>query len=389
MTGFLPIAPTRVRIAVLGLVAAGCGHRYTIAPPAASPSAGPFRLRQCSEPPVRLPGAPGAPQSSGCVATFTQTLTDPATIRRIGSNQVERRYLVYAPAGLPAGPLPVVFVFPGRGTSAEAIAFYDTHARFESLADRDGFVVVYGNGLPNLLNPGEKPPLPKGGFLPGCLAQHEGEGIDVSYVRRILDRLESELAIDRARVYATGISAGGGMSFELALEAPDLVAAIAPVVALPFQPSGIWLHHCHPKPGFERISIAMLAATGDRFISYAPGNSPEYPAGRYPGMEQTRDAWLGAMKIQGPPAIDAFPDNVEGDSYRPHTGLDSSTIERQRYPLGPDGQELWFYKATGAGHRWPNPTQVFPGLWERFGKTNQDIDFADHAWEFFKRHHKP
>jgi fermentation-respiration switch protein FrsA (DUF1100 family) len=35
-----------------------------------------------------------------------------------------------------------------------------------------------------------------------------------------------------------------------------------------------------------------------------------------------------------------------------------------------------------------NPTQMWNGLWRQFGKTNQDIDFADHAWEFFKRHPK-
>jgi polyhydroxybutyrate depolymerase len=231
--------------------------------------------------------------------------------------------------------------------------------------------------------------MPEGGFLQGCFAEHAGEGVDVAYVRRIVEQLETELKIDRARIYATGLSAGGGMAFQLALEAPDLVAAIAPVAGLPFQPRGAWLFSCHPKPGHERISIAMLAATHDRFVSYAPGGSPEYPAARYPGMEQARDAWLAAMKIQGAPAIEKFPDVNKADSYTPYTGLTSSTIERQQYPAGPDGQELWYYKAVGAGHWWPNPVQIWPGLWPKFGKTNQDIDFADEAWAFFKRHTKP
>jgi polyhydroxybutyrate depolymerase len=320
--------------------------------------------------------------------TFTQALSDPATIRALGADKVERRYLVYAPAHLPPKPAPVVLVFPGYSASAEAAAFYYTHTRFETLADRDGFVVVYGNGLPNPPNAREKPSTPKGGFLQGCLADHGGEGIDVQYVREILAQLGSELAIDRARVYATGLSAGGGMSFELALEAPDLVAAIAPVAGLPFQPRGPWLHACHPQPGHDRISIAMLAATDDPFISYGPGGSREYPAARYPGMEATRDAWLAALGLSGPPEVDSFPDTVAGDSYEPQTGRASSTIQRQRYRAGPDGRELWYYKAEGMGHAWPNPTQSWSGLWERFGKTNQDIDFADHAWSFFQRHAK-
>jgi len=377
-----------VSVAAFGLCLDACGGRRAAAPPVAAPVQAAFRLRHCTEPPVGLQGPPGVQQSRGCVATFTQALSDPATIRWAGANQVERRYLVYAPSNLAPGPAPVLLVFPGKETSAEGIAFYETHTRFESLADRDGFIVVYGNGLPDPLRSGEEPAMPKGGFLQGCFLEHAGEGVDVTYVRQILDQLETELKIDRTRVYATGESAGGGMSFELALEAPDLVAAIAPVVSLPFQPSGYWLRHCHPRSGYERISIAMLAATHDPAISYTPGGSRWYPDAHYPGMEETRDAWLAAMNIHGPPSVDRFPDIVQEDSYEPDTHLRSSTIERQRYPLGIDGQEFWYYKAEGMGHRWPNPTQTWRGLWARFGKTNQDIDFADHVWEFFKRHTK-
>ena len=378
-----------VPAAVLGLLVSACIGRTTAAPPVGTPAHAAFRLRLCTESPIRLEGPPGARQSRGCVVAFTQELTDPAIVRQVGANQVERRYLAYAPPNLGETAVPVVFVFPGRATSAEAVAFYTTGTRFETLADRDRFIVVYGNGLPDSRDSPERSTIPKGGFLQGCLAEHTSEGVDVAYVRRILDQLATELKIDRSRVFATGISAGGGMAFQLALEAPDLVAAIAPVAGLPFQPTGPWLHHCHPKPGHERISIAMLAATHDPSISYTPGGSRQYPGARYPGMEETRDAWLASMKIQGAPSIDKFPDRVQGDSYEPDTHLGTSTILRQRYPLGPDGQEFWYYKAEGMGHCWPNPTQTWSGLWKQFGKTNQDIDFADQAWEFFRRHPKP
>jgi len=341
----------------------------SVATAAPAPAAPRFRRPACSAAPVRLQGPPGAAQSRGCVATFVQRLSDPEIVRALGATAVERRYLVYAPAALPARPAPVVFVFPGYTASAEAAAFYYTHMRFEALADRDGFIVVYGNGLPDPPPGAERPTIPKGGFLQGCFAAHAGEGIDVAYVRQIVAQLETELAIDRTRIYPTGLSAGGGMSFQLALEAPDLVAAIAPVAALPFQPAGPWLFNCHPRPGHDRVSIAMLAATDDPFISYAPGSSREYPAAHYPGMERTRDAWLAALGITGgpEPEIDRFPDVVQGDSYERETGRASSTIERLRYRPGPDGRELWYYKAVGMGHAWPNPTQIWGGLWSRFG----------------------
>jgi poly(3-hydroxybutyrate) depolymerase len=132
----------------------------------------------------------------------------------------------------------------------------------------------------------------------------------------------------------------------------------------------------------------MLAATADRFVSYAPGPSAEYPSAQYPGMEQTRDAWLGALGITGAPEVERLADLVAGDSHRPHTGLDGSFIEVERYPARADGGELWFYRAVGMGHWWPHPEPMWQGLWERFGKANQDIDFADQAWAFFQRHGK-
>lgn len=380
--------PRMVLAFVVGLFCVACGRRTAASPPVVIPAKAPFRFGLCTEAPIHLPGSPGARQSQGCVVTFTQELSDPATIHSLGANRVERRYMVYVPPHLALGAAPVVFVFPGRSTSAEAVAFYTTQMRFEHLAERDGFIVVYGNGLPSSPGHEENQAIPKGGFLQGCFAEHASEGVDVAYVRQILDQLETVLTIDRSRIFATGISAGGGMSLQLALEAPDLVAAIAPVAPLPFQPHGPWLMHCHPLPGYERVSIAMVAATHDPSISYTPGGSRQYPNAYYPGMEETRDAWLAAMNVQGPPIIDKFPDLVQGDSFTPHTHLPSSTIERQRYPLGPHGQEFWYYKAAGMGHCWPNPVQTWSGLWEIFGKTNQDIDFADQAWEFFKRHPK-
>jgi polyhydroxybutyrate depolymerase len=346
-----------------------------------------YRLSICDADPIVLEGTPGAEQSGGCVAHYTQTIFDPAYIEEFGTDTVGRRYLVYAPEDLPSSPVPVVFIFPGYGANAEAAAFYYTQTRFETLADEYDFVVVYGNGLP--FSPdGESSDdeMEAGGYFQGCFLDHSGEGIDVQYVREILDQLETELSVDRSRVYAAGLSAGGGLAFQLALEAPDLVAAVAVVAGLPFQPTGDWLFECNPDPDLGDVNIAMLAATADTFISYDPGGSVEYPDGNYPGMEQTRDAWLAAMEIFDPPVFTAFPDTVDSDSHEAHSGMTSSYVERYQYPTGFRGSEFWYYKAVGAGHWWPNPTQIYAGLWDRFGKTNQDIDFADEAWEFFQRH---
>jgi polyhydroxybutyrate depolymerase len=344
----------------------------------------------CTGSPLVVDAAPGERQTRGCLVTFVQNVADPADQARLGTATVGRRYVLYLPVSLPATAVPVVFVFPGYGASAETAAVHYTHTRFESLADQQGFVVVYGNGLPHPPEGGVvDAPQKEGGYLQGCFPAHSGEGIDVRYVREILAQLQRVLEVDRTRVYATGLSAGGGMAFELALEAPDLVAAIAPVAPLPFQPSGEWLLRCNPVAGYGSVSIAMLAATADPFISYGPGPSRRYPDADYPGMEPTRDAWLAALGISGPPSVETLPDRVPGDSYEPDSGRTSSYVERFTYPRGPAGQEFVYYRAVGAGHWWPSPTQSFSGLWATFGKTNQDVDFAEEAWEFFRRHRRP
>lgn len=358
--------------------------------PVASPqaaAAGPLglRLESCREAPERLAGVP---PSRGCVATLTQHVSDPATLRWLGAAEVERRYLVYAPAALPAGRIPVVLFFPGATASAEVAASYYTHGRFEALADRDGFIVVYANGLPQSPWPSMKASVPNGGFLRSCETPHHGEGVDVAYVRAVLTELEAELPIDRRHVYATGVSAGGGLCFALAIEAPDLVAAIAPVVPVAYPPSGPALRACNPREGLDEVSIAMVASTDDPFVAYAGGGSRVFPSARNAGMETTRDAWLAALGLSGPAAVDAIPDAVTGDSYEPVTGRTSSTLERQRYGPGADGRELWFYRAVGMGHWWPSPVPMSSGLWSRFGKNNQDVDFADEAWAFFRKHGK-
>ena len=177
------------------------------------------------------------------------------------------------------------------------------------------------------------------------------------------------------------------MAFELALEAPDLVAAIAPVAPLPFQPRGPWRLFCHPRPGHERVSIAMLGATHDRFVSYAPGGSPEYPNARYPGMEATRDAWLAALRMaarrpstRSPTPSRAIPTRPHGPRHQHHRAPPLSPRPRRPGALVLQGRRH--------GPLVADPTQIWPGLWERFGKTNQDIDFAEEAWTFFKRHPK-
>ena len=357
-----------------------------------NPESGLFRLGLCdAEPfpstqPFNLD--PQLEQTRGCVVNYEQVSTDPTTIAFFGTDTYQRRYLVYAPIDLPAEPVPVVFMFHGGtgAVNAESSASLYTHTSFERLADEHGFIVVYGNGLTLQLNGDQV--AREGGWFHSCFGPHEGEGIDVQYVREIIDQLDTEVAVDRTKIYATGLSAGGGMALQLAMEAPDLVAAVAPVAPLPWSTDGDWLFECNPDPELGSVSIAMYAATGDRFIPYNQGPGIEFPDSTYPGMEETRDHWLAQMGITGDPVLESRENSVLDDSYEPFTGVTDSFVEVYKYSAGTMGSEFWFFRAEAAGHWWPHPNQSIDFFWEDFGKTNQDIDFAEEAWTFFQRHSK-
>ena len=74
------------------------------------------------------------------------------------------------------------------------------------------------------------------------------------------DKLERELCIDRARVFASGESMGGMMAWQLATDLAHRFAAVAPTVGAPHEgwaetPSG----NCSPRPNtsLENGSFAM------------------------------------------------------------------------------------------------------------------------------------
>ncbi|MEO6601522.1 MAG: hypothetical protein ABIQ16_16720, partial [Polyangiaceae bacterium] len=77
------------------------------------------------------------------LSTFEQPTKD--------CGSVTRRYLSYIPKRLaPASDAPVVIVLHGLGADAESMQGFITQGRFETLADRDGFIVVYGNAAPGV-----------------------------------------------------------------------------------------------------------------------------------------------------------------------------------------------------------------------------------------------
>jgi polyhydroxybutyrate depolymerase len=162
-----------------------------------------------------------------------------------------RSAVVHVPPGTTAGQrLPIVLVFHPSGPGANG-AFMAAYSGLSVVGDGEGFLAVYPNST-------------GGAWNQGSTAQNAPD--DVRFTSDLLDVLEDRWCIDLRRVYATGVSAGGGMVARLGCQLSARIAAIAPVAG-----SYANLPPCHPD---RPVSVLEIHGTSDGIVPYA-GSGPK------------------------------------------------------------------------------------------------------------------
>jgi polyhydroxybutyrate depolymerase len=128
-----------------------------------------------------------------------------------------RQYGVHVPTGYSAGaPVPALFCIHGLDQNPVMFCL-DSGVAWPTKADQEGFVVIMPNGYMASWNAGT------------CCGGAVSAGLDdVALMRAIFAEVGKHVNIDLRRVYATGLSNGGYMSYRLACEASDLFVAVAP-----------------------------------------------------------------------------------------------------------------------------------------------------------------
>ncbi len=267
-----------------------------------------------------------------------------------------RSYLVHVPKRYDGTtPFPVVLCFHGGGGNADQMQRY---CGLNAKADRAGFIVVYPRGTGRI----ERIATWNGGNCCGYAMRNKVD--DVTFVRWLLDDLGRVAKIDSKRVYATGISNGGIISYRLADELSGRIAAIAPVGG----PMGTAT--CNPK---RAVSVIHFHGTDDEFAPFAGGRTKKgiSPTNFY-SVDHSIRAWVKANACQSKPTVEKLPDKAD----------DGMTVTRTTYGAGRDGSEVVLITIHGGGHTWPGQK---PRL-KLLGASTQDISANDLMWEFFKRH---
>lgn len=143
--------------------------------------------------------------------------------------------------------LPLVLSLHALGSSA---ALQATYTGLGETADEAGFVLVHPEGIGASWNAG----------IGCCGAALAAASDDIGFIAALLDRLESELCVDRARAYVVGMSNGGYMTHRVACELSSRLAAVASVAGIDATAE------CEPE---SPISLLQIHGTSDTVVPYA------------------------------------------------------------------------------------------------------------------------
>jgi polyhydroxybutyrate depolymerase len=255
---------------------------------------------------------------------------------QIVSGGQARQYRLHVPPSYEQDkPVPLVINLHGYNSNAEQ---QEHVSQMSVKADQESFIAVYPEGLgsPQTWHVG-----------PGA----EGAA-DLQFISDLIRHLQSRFNVDRARIYATGISNGAQMANRLGCELSDVIAAIAPVSG-GYPPT----LECYPV---RPVPVVAFHGTADRLIPYEGQGRLLLPA------REWATAWAARNGCNPTPTLTFQHGEVTGETWSNCQG----------------SAEVTLYTIEGRGHSWPG-SDMPPEI------TTQDIDATDVIWKFFEAHPMP
>ncbi len=192
------------------------------------------------------------------------------------------------------------------------------------------------------------------------------------FLNNLIENVAEKYPVDRTRLFVTGTSNGGNMTYRMALESPIRFAAYAPVVAaLPKN------NECDAPR--EPVSILIMNGTLDPLLPYNGGQvakNDRHGRGEVISTAETVAFWLRQDQITNSPDVLDLPDVDAKDGSRVHV---------ERYSGGKDDTEVVLYEVRGGGHTEPSLAEHYGRLY-RFivGPQNHDVEMAEEVWKFFQ-----
>jgi polyhydroxybutyrate depolymerase len=299
------------------------------------------------------PGTKSAGMNSG---TFRDDLN-----LRTGTYQ--RRFLLHIPVGYTGSrPCPLVVVLHGAFSTGREM---EKWTGWSQLADREGFIVIYPEGIGIL------------GFLQHWNAGHccgkaaEDDWDDVTFIQEAIDGMCRQYAVDTRSIYMVGFSNGGMLAYRFAAERSAQLAAVASIsgaigsTAAPDQPEWRMPIPEHPVP------VIVIHGSSDETVPFEGGKPLDRKSTReYRPVSDAVEFWTAADKcVAGPVRQDAFGGMVTEETWTDVGGRN----------------EVRLYRILNWGHQWPGGsfTRTLPE-----NDPRKEFDAAQIIWRFFQRYTK-
>ncbi|HIW91408.1 MAG TPA: prolyl oligopeptidase family serine peptidase [Candidatus Corynebacterium avicola] len=238
---------------------------------------------------------------------------------------------------------PVLLAYPGYKESAASMHKYTGF-------DRHPAIVVYMQGVSDSWE--------------GAPYAKTKDGEDVRFTMDMLAALNTTYNVDKSRIYAAGMSNGGGMVAKLACRKPDVFAAVASVSGAYY--SGTrenCVEDTHRAP-----SMLEIHGTEDETINYSGGR-------RHGG------SYMGARDL-----VQQFADR-NGCQATPVTTALAGDVQRQQWPMCTAGTSVVHLRVGDGGHSWPGDASGASGAASSSAEaTSYSLNATTEVWEFLSGH---
>jgi polyhydroxybutyrate depolymerase len=206
-------------------------------------------------------------------AEVTTTTIDPDEVAALLE---ERPIDVHVPPGYRDGePAPLLVLLHGFGATGEVQELY---FGLTPAADDAGMLYVQPDGTKNAID------RQFWNASDACCAGPLAEDVDDStYLRAVIADVSDRYAVDPDRIFLVGHSNGGFMSFRMACDHADVVAAIVSIAGATTADADA----CAPS---EPVSTLQIHGVEDDTIRYEGGSTT---FGEYPSAEETAELWVG------------------------------------------------------------------------------------------------
>lgn len=245
----------------------------------------------------------------------------------INVNGKNRTYLLYVPNNVKASA-PLVISLHGAGGQVTTTS-HDPD--FNSIADKDGFIVAYPQGLQTTF-PG------LGGMqAPGWTSTGE-ENFDTDFLKAVVEDIDAKYPLDRQRLYCCGFSNGGMMTYCMANTCSHIFAAYAAISGYPI--NEFHLHHTSWRP----VPFLHIHGKADDFVRYS----------LVPNVIENMVDRNGANPV-------------------PVVTTKSGKYTKNVYEAGEGGFPIIFYEIDGMGH-------------SPFTNNTEDNSSSQTMWNFFQQY---